>query len=118
MVDTAFRVVLYLDICIGLGALFVLQSPGPAMDGNGTMPVARRACLDREGVRGAGGVSTPSGSRSMGSGVSPVSSGVSPVFSGVSPMSNDERVSEPPEIRNNSGSAHGSIWRAVKIWFC
>ena len=62
MVDTAFRVVLYLDICIGLGALSVLQSPGPAMDGNGTMPVARRACLDREGVRGAGGVSTPSGS--------------------------------------------------------
>ena len=107
------------------------------MDGDATMPVLPVVPVfwekDREGrVRGAGGVSTPSGSRSMGSGVSPVSSGVSPVSSGVSPvssgvspvssgvspMSNDRRESEPRETRNNSHSGHGSIWRAVKRWFC
>ena len=60
-------------------------------------------------MRGAGGVSTPSSSRSMGSGVSLVSSGVSPVSSGVSPMSDDQRASEPQETRNNSESVHGSI---------
>ena len=100
------------------------------MDGDAMMPVLPVVPVfwekDREGrVRGAGGVSTPSGSRSMGSGVSPVSSGVSPVSSGVSPvssgvspMSNDRRESEPRETRNNSRSGHGSIWRAVKRWFC
>lgn len=97
------------------------------MDGDAMMPVLPVVPVfwekDREGgVRGAGGVSTPvrvgSGSRSMGSGVSPVSSGVSPVSSGVSPMSNEQRVSEPRETRNNSGSAHGSIWRTIKRWFC
>ena len=61
------------------------------MDGDATMPVLPVVPVswkkDREGsVRGAGGVSTPSGSRSMGSGVSPVSSGISPVSSGVLPM--------------------------------
>ena len=93
------------------------------MDGDAMMPVLPVLHVfwekDREGkIRGAGGVSTPSGSRSMGRGVSPVPSGGSPVSSGVSPMLNDKRVSEPRETRNNSGSAHGSIWRAVKRWFC
>ena len=93
------------------------------MDGDATMPVSTVVPVswekDREGrVRGAGGVSMPSGSRSMGSGVSTVSSEVSPVSSGVSPMSNDRRESEPSETGNNSRSGHGSIWRAVKRWFC
>ena len=86
------------------------------MDGDAMMPVLPVVPVfwekDREGrVRGAGGVSTPSGSRSMGS-------GVSPVLSEVSPMSNDRRVSEPRETRNNGRRAHGSIWRAAKRWFC
>ena len=91
------------------------------MDVDATMPVLPVPPVfwekDREGrVRGAGGVSTPSGSRSMGSGVSPMSSGVLPMSSGVLPMSDDKRVSEPPEMRNRS--ARRSIWRVVKRWFC
>ena len=93
------------------------------MDGDAMMPVLPVVPVcwekDREGrVRDAGGVSTPSVSRSMGSGISPVSSGVLPMSSKVLPMSNDRRESEPQETKNNSGSGHGTIWRAVKRWFC